>query len=251
MLVGSRILNGALVLLVAVGLWLAVALIPVEWSLSPSQREGAVFRLGPVSADVAAGQTFASTEPFDLLVVPVKIGGPFGSAVVMYVRVHAGGPDNALIARSAPVAAVSTRRAFEMVVFRLAEPIAAGRPYYFEIEVPRDTPWPVFLAATRLDKASSGRLFLGGASGFEDQDLVYQLLSRQSLLGRLPRLWTAHQGSVVVGIGLLAMLHLVSYAAVHTVPVDVRRRLPHPLALGLAAPAVLAAAYFALLFFVL
>ena len=249
--VGSRILHGAVVVLVALGLWSAVALVPVEWSLTRSQREGAAFRLGPVSADVRPGQTFTAAEQFDLLALPVKIGGPFGSAALLRVRVHVNGPDGALIAKSAPANAVSTERKFEMVTFRLLAPVPVGSSYYFELEVPRDTPWPVFLAATRLDKHSDGRLFVEGAPGFTDQDLVYQLIRRQSTFGRLPLWWTGHQGAVIVGAALVLLLHLVSYAGVQTLSLDVRSRLPPPAVLGLAAPAVLTAAYFVILFFVL
>lgn len=247
----NRVLSSVLILLTALGLWLAVALVPVEWSLSPSHREGAVFRLGPVSSDVPAGQTFDTAELFDLLATPIRVGGPFGSVVQTRIRVHSEGPDGSLVATSAPVEAVSTERTFEMVMFRLSAPVASGRTYYFELDFPQNTAWPVFLAATLRNKDSSGRLFMGGEPGFADQDLVFQLLRRQSLLGRLPHWWTAHHGGVVVAVALVLLLHLASYAAVYALPLELRRLLPHTAVLGLTPPAILAAAYFALMFFVL
>ena len=237
--------------LAATGLWAAVVLASVEWPLNQSQHETAVFRLGPVSADVRARQTLAAAEPFDVVVVPVKVGGPVDSAAVLRARVHIVGLGGVLVGESGPAQAVSTVRPFEMVRFRFPAPIPAGEAYYVEIDVPRETPWPVFLAATRGNRDPEGELFIEGVPTFADQDLAYQLLRRQSILERLPIWWDVYQGAVVVGIGLVALLHLVSFAAVTTLPARLRHRLPHPAVLGLAPPALLAAAYFALLFFVL
>lgn len=243
---GNRVAGSGLIALVALGLWAAVMLIPVEWSLSQSQREEAVFRVGPVSADVQAEQTFAAAEPFDLLAVPVKVGGPVGSVAVLRARVHISGPSGALVAASAPANAVPTERAFEIVQFRFLVSIPAGQAHYIERDIPRETPWPVFLAAIGGDKDPDGQLLMQGAPTFADQDLAYQLLRRQSILGRLPMWSVAYQGAVIVGTGLVALLHLVSYGALATLPQRLRRRLPHPVALGLAPPALLAAAYFVL-----
>ena len=78
-----------------------------------------------------------------------------------------------------------------------------------------------------------------------------QLLRRQSISERLPTWWRANQGSVVAGVGLVVLLHMVSFAAIHGLPPRVRRRLPSAFVLGLAPPALLAAAQFALFLLVL
>lgn len=234
-----------------VGLWCAVMLIPVEWPLSAYQSENAVFPLGPVSADVRPGQTFTAAEPFDVLAAPVNVGGPFDSVATFSTRVRLDGPGGPSVAVSAPATVASTQRAFEMVLFRFPETIPARAGYFVEFDIPRGTSWPVFLAALGGDRGPDGQLFMRGAPTHEGQDLVYQLLRRQSVGERLPTWWRANRGSVVVGIGLVSIVHLVSFAAIHAVPLRARRRLPNVFVLGLAPPALLAVAYFALFFFVL
>ncbi len=245
----SRARVAALVMVVVLGLWAVVLTLPVEWAISPSTRT--VFRLGPVSADVTVGQTFAVSEPFDLLTLPVRIGGPFGSTANLQVRVRSGGPRGELVAESARVAVISTKREFEMAEFRFTRSVPAGEPRYFELEIPRQTSFPVFVAAKRNDEDPGSRLFLAGTPGYADQDLAYQLLRRQSVLGRLPVWWESHRGVVVVGAGLLVLLHVISYAAVQGLRAQARHRLPHPVVLGLALPALLVTGYFVLLFFLL
>ncbi len=247
----KRILGSVLVVLAALGLWALVVFAPIEWPLSPYQHEDAVFPLGPVSADVQAGQSFAALESFDVFAVPVKVGGPVDEAASLRVRVRIGGPTGLPVAESSPTLAVSTQRSFEIVKFRFPETIPAGVAYFVEIDVPRETPWPIFLAATGDEKDSLGQLFLQGAPTFAGQDLAYQLLRRQSILGRLLVWWTSSRGAVVVGAVLIALVHVVSFAAIGALPRHARRPLAHWSALALVPPALLAAAYFALMFFVL
>lgn len=232
-------------------LWSAVLFIEVAWPLSPYQHEDAVFPLGPVSADVQPGQTFKAVEPFHVFAAPVKVGGPVDSVAELSVRVRIAGPGGQLVAESVPTQAVSTERPFEMVLFRFPEPVPARHDYFVEFDIPRSTRWPVYLAAIDGDKAPDGRLFMQGAATFQRQDLVYQLLRRQSMFHRLPIWWGAYQGAVIVGIALMGLAHLVSCAAIQGLPARARRRLPHPLVAGLVPPALLAAASFALFFFVL
>ena len=94
----NRILASGLVPLAALGLWAVVILSPVEWPLNPYRHENAVFRLGPVSADVQAGQTFASAEPFNGIAVPVKVGGPVDKVAWLHARVHIRGPSGMPVA---------------------------------------------------------------------------------------------------------------------------------------------------------
>jgi len=234
-----------------VGLWCAVLLIPVNWPLSAYQNENAVFPLGPVSAVVQPGQMFSATEPFDVLAAPVRIGGPFGSAVTLHTRIRLDGPGGATVVESSPAEAESTHGAYQMVLFRLPKTIAARDGYFLEFDIPRGTSWPIFLAAIGGDKEPDGRLFMAGSPSHEGQDLAYQLLRRQSVGERLPTWWGANRGSVVVGVGLVLLVHLISFTATRALRLESLRRLPDGLVLGLAPPALLAATYFALLFLVL
>lgn len=234
-----------------VGLWCAVLLIPVNWPLSAYQNDNAVFPLGPVSSVVQPGQTFSATEPFDVIAAPVRVGGPLGSAVELRTRLRFDGPGGAIVVESSPAVAESTHRAYQMVLFRLPRAIAARDGYFLEFDIPRDASWPIFLAAISGDKEPDGRLFMAGAPSPEGQDLAYQLLRRQSVGERLPTWWGANRGSIVVGIGLVLLVHLVSLTAAHALRLGSLRRLPDGVVLGLAPPALLAGAYFALLFIVL
>ena len=247
----NRNLASLLIASGVVGLWCAVMLIPIEWPLSVYQHENSVFNLGPVSADVRPGQSFAAHEPFDVLAAPVQVGGPLESVATLTARVRSAGPSGASVSVSAPVRAVSTERAYQMVHFRFPETVPAGDEYFVEFDIPRVTRWPIYLAAIAGDKYPDGQLFMQGAPTLRGQDLVYQLLRRQSIGERIPTWWHANRGSVVVGIGLLVLLHLVSIAAIHGLPLRVRRRLPQVFLLGFAPPALLGAANFALFFLVL
>ncbi len=247
----SRNIVNLFVAIAVVGLWCAVMLTPVDWPLSAYQNENAVFPLGPVSADVQPGQTFTAREPFDVVAAPVRVGGPFDSVATLSTRVRVAGPQGPSVAVSAPVTAVSTERAYQMVVFRFPETIPAREGYFVEFDIPRGTRWPVYLAAIGGNKDPDGQLYMRGAPTPEGQDLVYQLLRRQSISERLPTWWRANQGSVVAGVGLVVLLHMVSFAAIHGLPPRVRRRLPSAFVLGLAPPALLAAAQFALFLLVL
>lgn len=247
----NRILRNGLVVLAALGLWAVVTLAPLEWPLSPYQHENAVFRLGPVSADVQAGQTFAAAEPFSVFAVPVKVGGPINEVAPLHARVRIGDPAGPSVAESTPTLAVSTQRPFEMVRFWFPATLPAGNVYYAEIEVPRETPWPIFLAATANEWDPDGQLYIQGTATFAGQDLAYQLLRSQSILKRLPVWWGSSRGAVIVGAVLIALVHLVSFAAVGSVPRRACSPLPHWTSLALAPPALLVAANFALLFFVL
>lgn len=246
----SRTLASGLVALAALGFWLGIVLAPFAWPLSPYQHEDAVFRLGPVSADVQAGQTFAATEPFNAIAIPVRVGGPIDEFAWLQARMRIGGPAGVTVAESPPTLAVSTQRSFAMVQFWFPSAVPAGEIYFVEVDVPRETPWPIFLAATGDDKDRSGQLHMQGAPTFDGQDLAYQLLRSQSILGRLPIWWDSHRGSLFVSAVLIALVHLISFAAVGALPRHARRALPHGPALALASPALLAAAYCGLLFFV-
>ena len=217
------------------------------WPLNSYQHENAVFRLGPVSADVQAGQTFAAAEPFSVFALPVNVGGPIDSVATLRTRIRIAGPGGVPVAESAPAQAVSTERTFEMVRFELPAPLPAGEGYYVEFDVPRETAWPIFLAAAEGNTDPVGQLFMQGAPTFAGQDLAYQLLRRQSILGRLSIWWVSYQGAVIVGAALVALLHVVSYAAVRALRAHACHHLPYQVALALAPPAALAAAYFVLL----
>ncbi len=248
---GSRHIANIVMAVAVAGIWCAVMLIPVDWPQSTYQKESAVFPLGPVSADVQPGQTFAAAEPFDTLAAPVRVGGPLDSAVVLGTRLRLDGPRGSTVAESANTTVVSTHRRFEMVLFRFQETQSADRKYFVEFDIPRGTRWPVFLAAVGGDTNPEGQLFMQGIRTHEGQDLVYQLLRRQSIGARLPAWSVGSPGSIAVGIGLLVLVHLTSFAALHTLLPPARRRLLTVSILGLVPPVLLAGVYFVLLFVVL
>jgi len=250
-LVARQAVTGAVLTVAVLGLWCAVLGIPVEWPLNAYRNEHAVFRLGPVSADVLPGQTFGAAEPFDLIAVPVKVGGPLGSAADLRARLRAESPRGAVVAESALTRAVSTAHSFQVIHFPFPESLPAGEQYYVEFDVPRESSWPIYLAATQGDQAPSGELLMQGNPTFAGEDLAYQLLRRQSIRERLPTWWGDSRGAVIVGLALVVLLQLASWAAAAGLPTHVRHWLPHYLVLGLAPPALLAAAYFALFFLVL
>ena len=241
----------AFVTTVVAGIWCAVMLIPVDWPLSSYLPETAVFPLGPVSADVQPGQVFTAAEPFDTLAAPVRVGGPLDSAAELGTRLRLDGPRGSTVAASANTAVVSTHRRFEMALFLFPETQSADRTYFVEFDIPRGTRWPVFLAAVGGDTNPEGQLFMRGEPTHEGQDLVYQLLRRQSVSARLPAWWVDNPGAIAVGIGLLVFVHLTSFAALHALVPPARRRLQTIFVPGLVPPVLLVGAYFVLLFAVL
>ncbi len=246
-----RHIGNTLVAIVVAGIWCAVMLVPVDWPSTTYQKETAVFPLGPVSADVQPGQVFTAAEPFDTLAAPVRVGGPLDSAAVLGTRLRLEGPRGSTVAESASTTVVSTHRRFEMVLFRFSETLSAEKTYFVEFDIPRGTRWPVFLAAVGGDTNPEGQLYMQGDPAPEGQDLVYQLLRRQSLATRLPAWWVSNPGSIAVSTGLLVLAHLTSFAALHTLVPPARRGLLSVFVLGLMPPVLLVGAYFVLLFVVL
>lgn len=191
-------------------IWLAIALGPVSWPLSDPGRWP--FRLGPISADVPAGQTFRATEPFDRISIPVRIGGPFGQTNQLSLRVDLDGRSGSRSVRSGTVRVKSTSDQMEQVTFEFEEPITVPELLYFEIEVSPSAEWPTFTMATLADQTVDGRLYLEGAPGFADQDLVFQLLRRQSSRERLTVWWSLYPAMLVTGALLLALVHMTVFS---------------------------------------
>lgn len=197
--------------LVMLGLavWLAIALVPVSWPLSDPGRSP--FRMGPISADVPAGQTFRSAEPFDEISVPVRVGGPFGKTNLLSIRIEYEGQNGLQRIRSGTVNIKSTAKETEQVTFDFEKPIAVAGPLYFEIEVSPTAEWPTYTLATHADQIPEGRLYMERAPGFTDQDLVFQLLRRQSLVERLITWWSLYPAMLVSGAFLLVLLHMTVF----------------------------------------
>jgi len=196
--------------MLGLAIWLAIALVPVSWPLSDPGRSP--FLLGPISADVPAGQTFRATEPFDRISIPVRIGGPFGQTNQLSLRIDLDGRNGSRSVRSGTVRVQPASDQMEQITFEFEEPIAASELLYFEIEVSPAAERPTFTMATLADQTPDGRLYLEGAPGFADQDLVFQLLRQQSSRERLTVWWSLYPAMLVTGVFLLALVHITVFS---------------------------------------
>ena len=183
-------------------LWIALLLVPVDWSVSSVPAAGSLFTVGPVSSYVVPGQTILPTEPVDRVAVPIRVGGPFGSSVPirLLVLTEPGGDELA----AAAATAVSIPAGFDLVVFELDSPLAPSRWAYLELEIPPETQWPILIGGTKSDLAEfPGQLYLRGQAGWPDQDLFHQLLRRQNLASRIPVIWSLHRAALLGYVALL------------------------------------------------
>ncbi len=196
-------------------IWLAIVFLPVSWPLSDPGR--APFRLGPISTDVRAGQTFLAPEEFDQISVPLRVGGPFGSSNEISLHVRSADPTTSWGVRSEVVSVESTGEATEQITFDLEQSIYRPDPLYFEIEVSPAAEWPTYTLATQGDQVSDGRLHLDHEPGFADQDLVFQLLSHRPLWSQIGTWWPEHQMMLVSGLVLLLLVHFFGYTMVRAV----------------------------------
>lgn len=196
--------------MLGLAIWLAIALVPVSWPLSDPGRSP--FRLGPISADVPAGQTFRATEPFHRISIPVRIGGPFGQTNQLSLRIDFDGLNGSRSVRSGTIRVTTTANEMEQITFEFEGPIAVSELLYFEIEVSPSAEWPTFTMATLADQTVDGQLYLEGAPGFADQDLVFQLLRRQSSRERLTVWWSLYPAMLVTGAFLLALVHITVFS---------------------------------------
>jgi len=230
-------------------IWLAIALAAVSWPLSGPGRSP--FRLGPISADVPAGQTFRATEPFDQISIPLRIGGPHGVTNQLNLRVEYVGQDGLWSDRSDTKRVKSTPERMEQITFSFEEPLENPGPLYFEIEVSPVAEWPTNTLATLADQAPDGRLYLASAPGFADQDLVFQLLRRQPLWERLAVWWSHYRAMAVTVAILLGRVHpavFVIFGAMADAGI-VRLRGVRPSVATLPAVASSVGAVFAIAFF--
>jgi hypothetical protein len=218
--------------------------VPVAWALNQPDRTG--FRLGPVSEDIRAGQTFVASEAFDIIAVPVLLGAPIGNHLILQATLQAGGLDGTHVASSLLTTAYSRAGGADVVEFPFETTVPGGTSLYFEIQVPRSSPWPVFLTATQGDRDSTGRLVMNGTFGHADQDLIYQLLRQQSVFSRMSYWWTDHLFALVVSIALITLVHVLTYTTVRTVSETVQQRLPRLSILAITVGSLVTVVYFAL-----
>ena len=186
----------------AAALWLALLLVPVDWSVSSVPAAGSLIKIGPVSSYVVPGQTVLPAEPVDKVAAPVQVGGPFGSSVPirLHVLTRPGGDELGFSTASA----VSVPAGFDLVVFELDRPLPPSRWAYLEFEIPFETQWPILIGGTKSDLPEfPGQLFLRRQAGWPDQDLFHQLLRRQNLASRFPVIWSQHPATL---LGYLAVL---------------------------------------------
>lgn len=240
----NRPLFSGLLVTITFALWLWILTVPVAWTLNQPDRTG--FRLGPISEDIRAGQTFVASGAFDIIAVPVWLGAPFGNRLDLQATLQAGGLDGAHVASSLPTPAYSKAGGADVVEFLFDTTVPGGTSLYFEIKVPRSSPWPVFLTATQGDRDSTGRLVMNGTFGHADQDLVYQLLRQQSVFSRMSYWWTYHPFALAVSITLITLVHVLTYMTVRTVSETLQQRLPRPIFLTIAVGSLITVAYFAL-----
>ena len=73
--------------LAAALLWLALLLIPVDWSVSSVPPTSGAINIGPVSSYVVPGQTILPPEQVTSIAVPIRVGGPFGAKVTIRLSV--------------------------------------------------------------------------------------------------------------------------------------------------------------------
>ena len=238
-----RLFNGLLVT-ITLASWLWILMVPVAWPLNQPDRTG--FRLGPVSEDVQAGQTFVASEAFDIVAVPVWLGAPFGNHLDLQATLQAGGVDGAHVASSRPTPAYSRESGPDVVEFIFETTMPRDTSLYLEIQVPRSSPWPVFLIATRGDRDSTGRLVMHRNFGHVDQDLIYQLLRQQSVYSRMSYWSTHHPFALVVAITVITLVHVLAYITVRTLSETVQQRLPRPSVMMITIGSLVTATYFAL-----
>ena len=191
--------------------WLAIALVPVAWPLSEPGRSP--FRLGPISTDVRAGQTFLQPEAFDQISLPLRVGGPFGSSNEVSINVRSADPTMSWGVRSEIVAVESTSEAMEQVTFHLEQPVSRPDLLYFEIEISPTAQWPTYTLATRGDQERAGRLYLEDAPSFADQDLVFQILGRKPAFAKVVAWWPNHKMTILSALILLALVHVFVYTS--------------------------------------
>ena len=238
-----RWLSGLLVT-ITLASWLWILLVPIAWPLNQPDRTG--FRLGPVSEDVRAGQTFVASEAFNIVAVPIWLGAPFGNRLDLQATLQAGGVDGAHVAASRPTPAYSRESGPDVVEFIFETTLPKDISLYLEIQVPRSSPWPVFLIATRGDRDSTGRLVMNRNFGHVDQDLIYQLLRQQSVYSRMSHWSTHHPFALVVAITLITLVHVLTYMIVRTLRETVQQHLPSPSLMMLTLGSLVTATYFAL-----
>lgn len=191
--------------LVRVGMWaaaaalgVAVLLVPVDWPISDLPPPGALFPVGPVSADVVGGQTLAADESFEGVALPIRVGGPIGATANLGLAVYGDVSRTIELAQATSVVA-SGPAEFAPALFRLGRRLEAHRELYIELQVPANSAWPILVAGSKGDPAR-GRLYLRGEPGWPDQDLAYQLFRRSGLLQRLVDLWSTHRAAAVTAV---------------------------------------------------
>ncbi len=204
-----------IVVTLTLAIWLATILVPVSWPLSDPGR--APFRLGPISTDVRAGQTFRAAEAFDQISLPLRVGGPFGSSNNISINVRSADPTMSWAVRSKVVSVESTGEATEQVTFDLEQSISRPDPLYLEIEVSPSARWPTYALATQGDQDPNGRLYLGHEPGFADQDLVFQILVRRTTWSQIGIWWPDHRMMFASGLVLLLLVHFSVYTLVRAV----------------------------------
>lgn len=188
--------------LAAALIWLAVLLIPVDWSVSSVPPTSGAINIGPVSSYVVPGQTILPPEPVTAIAVPVRVGGPFGAEVVIRLSVlqEVGGWEIA----TGVATATSSAAGFEMVQFDLDRALPASVWAHMELEIPFETEWPIVIGGATANRPEfPGQLYLRGEAGWPDQDMFHQLLRRQSLVQRAGTMWSMHRASLLAYMAIL------------------------------------------------
>ena len=194
-------------LIIAIPLWLAFLLIPVNWSISSVPPAGSVINIGPVSAYQIPGQTIFPHEEVGKVAILIRVGGPFGSTIPIDLRVftEVGGD----LLSSATTSATSIPSGFDLVIFELDQPIPGSHWAYLQVQIPSETEWPIIIGGTKSNLSEfPGQLFLRDQAGWEDQDLFHQLLRYQNLASRIPTIWMDHRATLLgyIFIGIFALI---------------------------------------------
>ncbi len=188
--------------LTAALLWLAVLLIPVDWSVSSVPPTSGAINIGPVSSYVVPGQTILPPEPVTAIAVPVRVGGPFGAEVALRLSVLQEIRGWQIAAGVAT--ATSSAAGFEMVQFDLERALPASVWAYVELEIPFETEWPTVVGGTTAGRPEfPGQLYLRGEAGWPDQDMFHQLLRQQNLAQRASTMWSLHRASLLAYVAIL------------------------------------------------
>ncbi len=227
--------------LAAALLWLALLLIPADWSVSSVPPTSGVINIGPVSSYVVPGQTILPPERVTSIAVPIRVGGPFGAEVAIRLSVlhEIGGREIA----AATSTATSSAAGFEMVEFGLDRALPAFEWAYMELEIPFETEWPIVVGGATADRPEfPGQLYLRGEAGWPDQDLFHQLLRRQSLAQRASTMWSLHRPTFLAYVAILVAATLACLG-LGLVVGENQPRLKWPVALALL-PAATAVYYF-------